>query len=235
MPYCKTKLGEMWGIGAELRGVHYDYGKEFAVVLTGEETFTMNLHIIRTGGVEGQPNTTWSEISDVQSCIECHCSGGSAEFPLGLIDCCPDHTYCWSAPGCNQDGKKLGCHKFEPVGKKPVIAPKKYTLQYTMAWSRPQPSSSADQKATALQPQPLTMVSFDATSPVNQPTGDPEGGGMCAVEYLVPRLGPGQTHAQTTHFTLAGGCECPLLPGTSARRRQEYLDLCLAARRWERG
>ena len=37
MPYCKTKLGEMWGIGAELRGVHYDYGKEFAVVLTGEE------------------------------------------------------------------------------------------------------------------------------------------------------------------------------------------------------
>ena len=46
------------------------------------------------------------------------------------------------------------------------------------------------------------MVSFDATSPVNQPTGDPESG-MCEVEYQIPRLAPGQIHSQTTYFTLS--------------------------------
>eukprot|EP00729_Bicosta_minor_P009102 gene9102-12666_t len=148
-PFCSQKLGEQWGIGAELHSVHYDYGPNHGVLLDGDERWTMNLHIIRTGSVPGEP-----QVSDVQSCIECHCEDGTPSHPHGAIGCCPDHEYC--CPMClpyseggvlpsvvvniavdkrrvreDSDGffshSRADNHKF-----KPVISPKEYYLQYTV-------------------------------------------------------------------------------------------------------
>lgn len=44
--------------------------------------------------------------------------------------------------------------------------------------------------------EPLTMVSFDATSPPNEPAGK----GACQVEYDVPALLPGEVHTTETYF-----------------------------------
>lgn len=86
------------------------------------QEWTINLHIIRTGGAAGHPNVT-----DVQSCIECHCPDSTPSKPHGAIECCKDHSYCWSAPGCNLDGEKPGCRTLRE--KLPVVSPKKYFLQ----------------------------------------------------------------------------------------------------------
>ena len=40
------------------------------------------------------------------------------------------------------------------------------------------------------------MVSFDATSPPNEPAGK----GACQVEYDVPALLPGEVHTTETYF-----------------------------------
>lgn len=52
----------------------------------------------------------------------------------------------------------------------------------------------------------VTMVSFDATSPPNNPT-------ECAVEYQVPALKPGEVHVLDTYFTVQEDVEVIFFEG----------------------
>ena len=161
------------------------------MIVDGTEHWTTNLHIIRTGSPPGHP-----QVTDVQSCIECHCLDGTPSDPHGAIGCCPDHGYCWSAPGCE---KTFGLKGRDCRGDKhrsvPVIAPKAYFLQYTVVYSREYTEDMA-----------VTMISFDATSPVNNPT-------KCAVEYQVPALAPGAVHTLATYFTLKADIQVIFVEG----------------------
>ncbi len=80
-------LGNVWGIGAEIRGVQYDYPPPYAIIVTGFETWTVNMHLIRTTNVPD---------SDLQDCIECNCANSDPPLnPLGGVACCPDGGQCW--------------------------------------------------------------------------------------------------------------------------------------------
>ena len=84
--YC-SNLGNVWGIGAEIRGVVYNYPAPYAIMVTGHETWTVNMHLIRTTNVPDQ---------DLQDCIECNCANSAPPLnPLGGVACCPDGGQCW--------------------------------------------------------------------------------------------------------------------------------------------
>lgn len=59
--YCAA-LGSIFGIGAEMYGTPYDYPAPYGVTVSGNETWTANLHFIRTSNVPAK---------DLQDCIEC--------------------------------------------------------------------------------------------------------------------------------------------------------------------
>lgn len=46
-----SNLPNVWGIGAELRGTNYTYPAPYGIVVTGKETWGVNLHFIRTTNV----------------------------------------------------------------------------------------------------------------------------------------------------------------------------------------
>lgn len=74
-----------FGIGAELYGSNYSFPAPYALVTTGKEVWTGNVHLIRT-----------TNVVDVQSCIECHCADSRPpQFPHGQVGCCPDGAQCW--------------------------------------------------------------------------------------------------------------------------------------------
>jgi len=78
-------LPNIFGIGAELFYTVYDYPAPYAIVSTGDEVWTANMHLIRT-----------TNVPDVQSCIECHCpTSRPPADPFGGIICCPDRAMCW--------------------------------------------------------------------------------------------------------------------------------------------
>jgi len=80
-------LPNIWGVGAEMQNVVYDYRYPTAVVLTGEEQWTVNLHFIRTTNVP---------TAGVQDCIECRCQDSDPPLhPHGEVNCCADQSMCW--------------------------------------------------------------------------------------------------------------------------------------------
>jgi len=80
-------LPNIWGVGAEMQNVVYDYRYPTAVVLTGNEIWTVNLHFIRTTNVPA---------ADVQDCIECRCQDSDPPLhPHGEVNCCIDGAQCW--------------------------------------------------------------------------------------------------------------------------------------------
>eukprot|EP00040_Diaphanoeca_grandis_P005251 m.32022 g.32022 ORF g.32022 m.32022 type:complete len:572 (+) comp16568_c1_seq1:1635-3350(+) len=95
--FC-SNLANVWGIGAELRGVTYYYPSPYAIILLGTETFGANLHFIRTSNV---PQDL------VQPCIECECPDSNP--PLhnkGAVACCPDGDQCYGMQNSTlMDGK----------------------------------------------------------------------------------------------------------------------------------
>jgi len=95
--FC-ANLANVWGIGAELRGLTYYYPSPFAIILEGTETFGANLHFIRTSNVPKD---------GVQQCIECECLDSNP--PLhnkGTVSCCPDGDQCYGMQNSTiQDGK----------------------------------------------------------------------------------------------------------------------------------
>eukprot|EP00048_Salpingoeca_helianthica_P015213 m.225645 g.225645 ORF g.225645 m.225645 type:complete len:621 (-) comp16751_c0_seq1:205-2067(-) len=91
-----SNLPNIFGIGAELYYTEYDYPAPYAVMSTGEEAWTANMHLIRT-----------TNVPDVQSCIECHCpTSRPPQQPFGGIQCCPDQAMCWGMENSTlQDAK----------------------------------------------------------------------------------------------------------------------------------
>jgi hypothetical protein len=80
-------LPNIWGVGAEMQNVVYAYNYPTAVVLTGQEQWTVNLHFIRTTNV---PDAL------VQDCIECRCKDSNPPLhPHGEVNCCIDGAQCW--------------------------------------------------------------------------------------------------------------------------------------------
>lgn len=105
--FC-SNLANVWGIGAELRGVTYRYPKGYAIVLDGEEVFGANLHFIRTTNVP---------TSMLQDCIECRCVDSDPPLhPKGQVSCCPDATQCYG------------------MGNSTLHDAKDYYLQYTVGY-----------------------------------------------------------------------------------------------------
>jgi len=79
-----SNLGSIFGIGAELRGVIYDFPHPYGVLSTDNQ-WTANLHFIRTTNVQ-----------DVQECIECRCPDSNPpKHPHGEVGCCVDRSQCW--------------------------------------------------------------------------------------------------------------------------------------------
>eukprot|EP01006_Ploeotia_vitrea_P000911 TRINITY_DN103883_c0_g1_i1.p1 TRINITY_DN103883_c0_g1~~TRINITY_DN103883_c0_g1_i1.p1 ORF type:complete len:579 (+),score=45.90 TRINITY_DN103883_c0_g1_i1:42-1778(+) len=80
-----SPLLNVYGIGAELRGEPYLYPEPYAMVTTGKEKWTANLHFIRT-----------TNVPDVQDCIECRCPDSDPpKHPRGSVGCCPDGGQCY--------------------------------------------------------------------------------------------------------------------------------------------
>jgi hypothetical protein len=80
-----SNLASIFGIGAELFHVEYNYKAPYAVISKGSDVWTANMHLIRT-----------TNVPDVQSCIECHCPFSQPPLtPFGGIQCCPDRSMCW--------------------------------------------------------------------------------------------------------------------------------------------
>jgi len=80
-------LPNIWGVGAEMQNVVYDYRYPTAVLLTGQEQWTVNLHFIRTSNVPA---------ALVQDCIECRCKDSDPPLhPHGEVNCCIDQAQCW--------------------------------------------------------------------------------------------------------------------------------------------
>ena len=99
-------LPNIFGIGAELFHTEYNYPAPYAVVSSGEEVWTANIHLIRT-----------TNVPDVQSCIECHCAySRPPQAPYGGIACCPDQAMCWG------------------MSNSTLNDPKTYYLQYTIGY-----------------------------------------------------------------------------------------------------
>ena len=89
-------IHNIWGIGAEMRGMVYRYPEPYAVVFDGTENITANFHFIRTDTVSDE---------DHQKCIECHCSDGTPNKPHGSITCCENEAFCWNMTETDQDPK----------------------------------------------------------------------------------------------------------------------------------
>jgi hypothetical protein len=107
-----ASLPNIWGIGAELNGVRYEYPAPYAFVTTGTETWSANLHFIRTG-----PNVT-----NVQDCIECRCADADPPLhPHGSVGCCMDQSQCYGMEDWRLDDSKNYYLEYE-IGYVPVTA-----------------------------------------------------------------------------------------------------------------
>jgi len=98
-------LADVFGIGAELRGVVYEFPSPYGILSTDTD-WTANLHFIRT-----------SNVKDIQECIECRCPDSNPpKHPHGEVGCCIDNSQCWSMQNSTLDD------------------PKDYFLQYTIGY-----------------------------------------------------------------------------------------------------
>lgn len=101
-------LANIWGIGAELRGDNYTYPPPHAIVTTGEEKWTANLHFIRT---------TNTNVADRQDCIECRCPDSDPPLhPHGAVYCCKDRSQCYGMENAT------------------IMDTKNYYLEYTVGY-----------------------------------------------------------------------------------------------------
>eukprot|EP00051_Salpingoeca_urceolata_P029503 m.6838 g.6838 ORF g.6838 m.6838 type:complete len:268 (-) comp2748_c0_seq1:329-1132(-) len=118
-------LANVWGIGAELLGTKYDYPEGYAIVTTGKEQWTANIHLIRT-----------TNVPDVQMCIECHCKWGTPANPEGDIACCPDRTQCWGMDKWTKNDTKNYYLEYTGGSKRqvpPTVGP--FFLSFSSAFS----------------------------------------------------------------------------------------------------
>jgi len=100
-------LTNVFGIGAELRHSVYTFPEDYAIITTGKEVWTANLHFIRT-----------TNVSDVQSAIECRCPDSDPPYHnRGAVGCCPDGGMCY------------GMHNST------INDPVNYYLKYTVGYS----------------------------------------------------------------------------------------------------
>jgi len=98
-------LGSVFGIGAELRGVVYEFPSPYAVLST-DIRWTANLHFIRC-----------TNVKDVQECIECRCPDSRPPLhPHGTVGCCIDQAQCWGMENSTLND------------------PKEYFLKYTIGY-----------------------------------------------------------------------------------------------------
>jgi len=105
--FCMA-LSNIFGCGAEIRGVQIVTQYPFAILCDGTERWTVNLHFIRTSNVPEE---------DIQDCIECRCRDSRPpKFPQGGVECCLDQTMCWGMRNSTLDD------------------PKQYFFQYTVGW-----------------------------------------------------------------------------------------------------
>eukprot|EP00462_Mataza_sp_D1_P000122 CAMPEP_0175089406 /NCGR_PEP_ID=MMETSP0086_2-20121207/768_1 /TAXON_ID=136419 /ORGANISM="Unknown Unknown, Strain D1" /LENGTH=515 /DNA_ID=CAMNT_0016361911 /DNA_START=207 /DNA_END=1754 /DNA_ORIENTATION=+ len=102
-------LPNIWGIGAELQNVVYNYPAPYAVVTTGKEQWLANLHFIRT-----------TNVVNVQDCIECRCPDSDPPLhPHGEVNCCADGTQCYSMENSTLHDEKT-YHLEYTVGYAPI-------------------------------------------------------------------------------------------------------------------
>eukprot|EP00298_Acanthocystis_sp_HF-20_P009279 c18215_g1_i1.p1 GENE.c18215_g1_i1~~c18215_g1_i1.p1 ORF type:complete len:586 (+),score=235.20 c18215_g1_i1:40-1797(+) len=91
--------GGIMGVGAETRRTLVNIPAPYGIVYDGYEKWFANFHLMRTDGV-----------TDVQRCIECHCSDGTPTNPHGDMGCCGD--YC---SGVNQTSEYTKQYFFKYV------------------------------------------------------------------------------------------------------------------------
>eukprot|EP00039_Didymoeca_costata_P018082 m.332058 g.332058 ORF g.332058 m.332058 type:complete len:567 (+) comp16865_c0_seq1:161-1861(+) len=118
-----SNLMNVWGIGAELRGVTYEYPSPYAILLTGKETFSANLHFIRTTNVPKE---------SLQSCIECRCVDSNPPLhPKGEVACCSDQDQCWGMENSTLHDEKEYFLKYT-VGYEPITEQHKPLTVFSM-------------------------------------------------------------------------------------------------------
>jgi len=106
---CHDSLPYVFGVGEECRNTFVQYPGNYRLFTDGTETWTANIHMMRTVNVPY-----------VKQCIECHCGNVTDPYAGGNFHCCPDGSFC-------------------PTDDKPKPPPKNYYLKYTIYYDDSDP------------------------------------------------------------------------------------------------
>lgn len=118
-----TFVSNVYGAGAEVRGVHYAYPKGFGYLsgVYGRPYWSANLHFIRTDDLSTKEfNGSYGKA--IKSCIECEYAAGKADGcrpgldGAGVFACCEQSSRC-------------------PVNNPSDNSTKKYMLKQNLTWT----------------------------------------------------------------------------------------------------